>query len=118
MLTGVGSETVYLAAGATDLRKSIDGLAAIVQLNFNLDPFSPSLFVFCNKSRTRLKILRWCRNGFWLYIRRLEEGKFEWPRHAREKTIAIGARELGWLLEGMDINQPKAHKGVKLEAAL
>ena len=76
MLTGVGNEKVYLAAGFTDLRKSIDGLAAIVQISFKLDPFSENLFVFCNKNRDRLKILRWEYNGFWLYLRRLEQGKF------------------------------------------
>jgi transposase len=118
MLTGVGAEPVYLAAGATDLRKSILGLAAIVKLNLNLDPFSPSLFVFCNKRRDLLKILRWQRNGFWLYIRRLEEGKFEWPRDTRQKAAKVGARELGWLLEGLDIEQRKAHKELRLEAVI
>jgi len=118
MLTGIGYDPVYLAAGASDLRKGIDGLAATVQISFGMDPFSPSLFVFCNKSRDRLKILRWQNNGFWLYTRRLEEGKFEWPKDARQKTIKIKERELGWLLEGMEITQPKAHREVKLEAAL
>jgi transposase len=118
MLTGVGTEPVYLAAGASDLRKGIDGFASMVQINFELDPFSPSLFVFCNKRRNRLKILRWSNNGFWLYMRRLEDGKFEWPKDSSQKTVKIRARELGWLLEGMDINQPKAHKELNLEAAV
>lgn len=65
---------VYLAIGSTDMRKSINGLAAIVQESFELNPFSNSLFVFCNKSRNKLKILHWQHNGFWLHYRRLERG--------------------------------------------
>lgn len=57
---------VYLATGATDIRKSIDGLAALVQASMGLDPFSPALFVFCNRKRDKLKILHFERNGFWL----------------------------------------------------
>lgn len=64
---------VYIACGYTDLRKSIDGLACIVQETFKLDPFQPSLFVFCNNNLDRLKILHWDYNGFWLYIKRLKK---------------------------------------------
>ena len=76
MLSITGSEKVYLACGSTDLRKSIDGLAALVQIEFDLDPFAPGLFVFCNRKRDKLKILQWDHNGFWLYYRRLERGRF------------------------------------------
>ncbi|GAC42876.1 IS66 family insertion sequence element accessory protein TnpB [Paenibacillus popilliae] len=70
---------VYLACGATDMRKSIDGLAAMVQEQFGLNPFSLALFVFCNRRRDKLKILHWDHAGFWLYYRRLERGSFQWP---------------------------------------
>jgi transposase len=66
---------VCIAQGVTDLRKSIDGLAAIVKEEFDLDPFSSCLFVFCNRSRYKLKILVWEHNGFWfalLQIRKRE----------------------------------------------
>ena len=69
----------YLAAGHTDMRKSIDGLAVLVKEGFNLDPFLPCLYVFCNRKRDKLKILKGEHNGFWLYYRRLEKGKFKWP---------------------------------------
>ncbi|GIP35471.1 IS66 family insertion sequence element accessory protein TnpB [Paenibacillus sp. J2TS4] len=72
MLTLPDSLRVYLACGPTDLRKSIDGLAALVQEGFKLDPFSPSLFVFCNRECNKLKILYWEHNGFWLFYRQLE----------------------------------------------
>lgn len=110
-MIGVGSgESVYLACGFTDMRKSINGLAAIVQMRFNLDPFSPTLFVFCGRKKDRIKILRWDHNGFWLYYRRLETGKFQWPQAGTEKTVRITHRELGWLLDGLSLVQRQAHK--------
>ncbi len=60
---------VYLVCGMTDMRKSIDGLAAIVGEGFQLDPFAPALFVFCHRQRNKLKILHWETNGFWLLFR-------------------------------------------------
>jgi transposase len=69
MLSISGNENVYLACGSTDMRRSIDGLAAIVQQCFSLDPFSKNLFVFCNKNRSMIKILHWDHNGFWLYMK-------------------------------------------------
>jgi transposase len=79
MLTLSEGTRVYLACGHTDLRKSIDGLAALVSQVFELDLFSNSLFVFCNRDRDKLKILVRDHNGFWLYYRRLERGRFRWP---------------------------------------
>lgn len=108
---------VYLAAGCTDLRKSIDGLAVLVKEQFHLDPFSNCLFVFCNRNRDKLKILHWEHNGFWLYYRRLERGKFEWPAHAKAMT-AISRRELRWLLDGLQIKQKHAHREVTARTVL
>jgi len=59
-------DEVYLATGATDLRKAIDGLSLIVLESFKLDPFSRALFVFCNRKRDKIKILEWDKTGFWL----------------------------------------------------
>ena len=87
MIAPGGADRVYLACGATDLRKSIDGLAALVQQAFALDPFSQAWFVFCNRDRDKLKLLRWDHNGFWLYYRRLERGHFQWP-HAGDGAPA------------------------------
>lgn len=112
MMNHAGANKVYLAAGITDMRKSIDGLAAIVSGSFSLDPFSTSLYVFCNRSRDKIKILRWDHNGFWLYYRRLEKGKFRWPKSDHTGVVAISRRELGWLLDGLEINQSRAHPPV------
>jgi transposase len=112
MLSDVGVGKVYLACGSTDMRRSIDGLAAIVSHSFRLDPFSPSLFVFCNRQRDRLKILRWDHNGFWLYYRRLERGRFQWPSTGSSPTVTINQRELRWLLDGLTLEQRQAHPPV------
>ncbi|WP_067929705.1 IS66 family insertion sequence element accessory protein TnpB [Alicyclobacillus shizuokensis] len=110
---GTGPELrVYLACGSTDMRKSIDGLAALVQESFHLDPFSQAVFVFCNRERDKLKILYWEHNGFWLYYRRLERGRFQWPDASDGKTVVISRRELNWLLDGLPPHQPKAHRRV------
>jgi transposase len=117
MLTLSGTQLVYLACGSTDLRKSIDSLAALVQEGFGLNPFGPCLFVFCNSHRNKLKILLWDHNGFWLLYRRLEKGTFRWPTgHAG--TVTISGRELRWLLDGLSLEQHKAHPSVRVETAI
>ena len=99
---------VYLGLGATDMRKSIDALSILVSNQLNQDLFSGHLFVFCNRRRTMLKILYWDRNGFCLWHKRLENDKFRWPESER-LVYEISSRELRWLLEGLDIDQAKAH---------
>ena len=102
---------VYLAVGATDMCKQIDGLAALVEDVLEQDPFSESLFVFCNRARDKLKILYWQRNGFWLWYRRLERERFRWPRcEEAAASIEVSARELRWLLDGLDINRLEGHR--------
>lgn len=119
MLNESGIERVYLACGPTDLRKSIDGLAVLVKEGFELDPFSPCLFVFCNRQRDKIKILQWEHNGFWLHYRRLERGKFQWPaENCGSGTITISRRQLRWLLDGLSLKQPKAHPEVKARTIL
>jgi len=103
---------VYLACGSTDMRKSIDGLAIIVQMSFKLDPFSHAMFVFCNAKRDKLKILYWENNGFWLYYRRLEKGRFSWPDRSGDRVLPITERQLRWLLDGLDLHQKGAHRAV------
>jgi transposase len=117
MLNEAGYDRVYLATGPTDLRKSIDGLAVLVREGFDLDPFSNSLFVFCNRQRDKLKILQWDHNGFWLHYRRLERGKFQWPAED-DAPVTISHRQLRWLLDGLALKQPKAHSEVKARVVL
>lgn len=112
MLSKTPIQHVYSAAGATDLRKSIDGLAAIIQMSFQLNPFSSNLFVFCNRKRDKLKILHWDHNGFWLYYRRLEKGVFQWPDERTPGPLCITPRQFSWLLDGLSFEQKQAHEQV------
>jgi transposase len=110
---------IYLACGYTDMRKSINGLNAIVQSSFNLDPCSWVLFVFCNKSRDRLKILEWENNGFWLHLKRLERGHFKWPEVAGdEKTMTLSDEELTHLLGNPGLEQKLRRKQVSGRIAI
>ena len=101
---------VYLAAGATDMRKAVNGLMILVEDVLEADPFSSHLFVFCNRLRDKIKILYWHNNGFWLFYRRLEKQHFWWPVDNEQVSVEITARELSWLIEGLDITQVEAHK--------
>lgn len=106
-------DNIYLACGATDMRKSVDGLAAIVRQDFGLDPFEKSLFLFCNKTRDRLKALSWDSNGFVLYYKRLDGrgAKFVWPRKQQE-VRNISAVQLRKLLDGFSIDPPRGFEPV------
>jgi transposase len=92
---------VWLAAGATDLRKGFDGLAALVQMQLAEDPFSGQLFVFRGCAGDRLKILWWSGDGLCLFAKRLERGRFVWPQ-ATHGSVSLSAAQLSMLLEGID----------------
>ena len=101
------AEHIYIVCGYTDMRKSIDGLAAIVQQNFKLDVFSSSLFLFCGKRCDRIKALLWEEDGFVLLYKRLENGKYKWPRDSNEAK-QITQQEFRWLMEELSIEQKTA----------
>ena len=106
-----GADRVYIACGYTDLRRGIDGLAELVRQQFRLDPFSNTMFLFCGRKRDRIKALYWEGNGFLLLYKRLERGVYQWPRsesEARELT----PQQYRWLMEGLKVDQPKAHRDV------
>jgi transposase len=105
---------VYIAKRATDLRKDVDGYANIVSAEFQLDPFSNSLFIFCNRYKDKIKILYWDYNGFWLFYKRLEQGTFKWGRKSEEGGgREITMQQLRWLLEGLEIDPHRGFKEVK-----
>jgi len=82
------------------MRKSINGLVAIVEGSFNLDPFDGALFVFCNRRRDRIKIIEFDGDGFWLYFKRLEKGHFRWPEPGEDATMTLTGDDLAILLGG------------------
>lgn len=102
---------VYVACGYTDLRRGIDGLAGMVQTRFHLDPFQNALFLFCGRRKDRIKGLYWEGDGFVLVYKRLESGSFQWPRNG-EEARQLTAQQYRWLMEGLSVEQPKAHKAV------
>jgi transposase len=101
---------VYLVTGFTDMRKSINGLSVIVSESLSLDPLNQAWFVFCNKGRDKLKILFWDTNGFWLYYRRLEQGRFQWPKCGEaQRAMGIEQRQLHGLLSGLPVENKTRH---------
>ena len=106
-----GADRVFLACGYTDLRKGIDGLSAMVQREFDLDPFTNTLFLFCGRRRDRIKALYWEQDGFILLYKRLEKGVYQWPRNEQEAK-QITPQQYRWLMEGLKVEQPKAHRPV------
>jgi transposase len=95
---------IYLACGPTDLRKAINGLAALAEMSFKQNPFDGAVFVFCNGSRDRLKILEWDGDGYWLHLKRLEKGRFKWPSKGKEETMLFSGEELEHLLAGAKLS--------------
>ena len=103
MLTISPAVRIYLATGATDLRRSIDGLSAVVREHFGLDPLSGHLFLFRNRRGDRLKILAWDRSGFWILYKRLEHGTFSWPAERSAAPVELRSGDLLLLLSGVDV---------------
>ena len=96
-----GGARIYLALGPTDMRKGFDGLAAQVSHVLKRDPFSEHLFVFRSKRGDRLKALYWDGSGLCLFAKRLERGRFVWPR-VEQGALRLAPAQLGLLIEGLD----------------
>jgi transposase len=105
------SVRVYLCLTACDMRKSFDGLHALVREHLELDPFGGHLYVFTSRRRDRIKILYWDRDGFAMWSKRLEAGTYAVPLgEAAERRREITAQELGALLSGIDLTQASRRK--------
>jgi transposase len=109
---------VYLALGATDMRKSYDGLAALVRAEMGEDVLSGHLFVFSNRHRDRLKVLYWDGSGLWVCAKRLEKGRFRWPSPDALGTVRLNVAELTLLLEGIDLKDTRKRAWHRVEARL
>ena len=97
---------VWIAAGVTDMRKSFDGLAAMVQITLERDPFSGHVFVFRGRRGDRIKLLWYSGDGMCLLAKRLDEGRFVWPQ-ASSGSVHLTPAQLSMLLEGIDWRAPK-----------
>lgn len=98
---------IYIACGYTDLRRGIDGLAAIIQNTFQLNPYQNCLFLFCGRRTDRIKGLLWEGDGFLLLYKRLETGRFQWPRSEQELR-ELTPQQYRWLTEGLCVEQKSA----------
>lgn len=107
LIREISADHIYLACGHTDMRKQIDGLAALVLTKFELTPQDSALFLFCGRKKDRIKGLLWDGTGFLLLYKRLENGRFQWP-NSPDELHEISLQQYRWLTEGLSICQPKA----------
>ena len=101
---------IYLVTGRTDMRKSIDGLMSVIRDTYDMDPFANALFLFCGRKSDRIKALHFDQTGFVILYKRLDNGRFQWPRNASE-VRALTRQQYRWLLERLSIEQPNAIHG-------
>jgi len=115
---GLGAATrIYLAAGATDMRKGFEGLYGLVRDRLQCEPLSGHIFVFSNAPRNRLKVLFWDGSGLWVCAKRLEKGRFRWPKAEGEKVL-LSQAELALLLGGIDLLQTQRRRWHQIAAAV
>ena len=108
---------IWLAAGVTDMRKGFDGLAALVQTQLHEDAFAGHVFVFRGRRGDRVKLLWWSGDGLCLFAKRLEKGRFVWPR-VEEGAIALTPAQLAMLIEGLDWRRAIAFKDLPTPTAV
>ena len=99
-----GPRSIYLVLGHTDMRKGADTLAIVASQHGRFNPCDGSLYVFCNRQRTIVKILYWDRNGFCLFQKKLDKIHFYWPT-TKNEVMSMEQRELRWLLDGLDVKK-------------
>ena len=106
---GLGLATkIYLAVEAIDMRKGFEGLHGLVRDHLGQDPLSGHLFLFTNKTKTRLKALVWDGSGLWVCAKRLEKGRFRWPEaKPQQRAVTIRSEELAMLVNGLDLKQTR-----------
>ena len=102
---------IYLGVEAVDMRKGFNGLFGLVRDHLGQDPLSGHLFLFTNRTRTRLKALLWDGSGLWICAKRLERGRFHWPApNAQQRSVVMRPEELAMLLNGLDLAQAQARR--------
>ena len=112
MVFGFGPATrIYVAAGATDMRKNFNGLYGLVRDHLGCDPESGHVFVFTNARRNRLKLLVYDGSGLWVCAKKLDGGRFRWPdADSTVKKLVLSSEELALLLGGIDLTQTRPRK--------
>lgn len=117
MLFGLGLQTkIYIAVEAIDMRKGFEGLHGLVRDHLGQDPLSGHLFLFTNKTKTRLKALVWDGSGLWVCAKRLEKGRFRWPETEDVRSLTMRTEELAMLVNGLDVKQTRQRKWYRKSA--
>lgn len=111
MIGPTGAVRVMMATRPVDFRKGVDGLAALVRESMGADPFSGTVYVFRAKRADRVKLVFWDGTGVCLFAKRLEDGKFRWPK-VEDGVVRLSAAELSALLEGLDWTRVHAPRQV------
>ena len=108
-MLGIGRGTrIYLAPGATDMRKGFEGLYGLVRDRLQCEPLSGHVFLFCNARHNRLKLIYWDGSGLWVCAKKLSRGRFCWPQaRAGEVKVVLSHEELAMLLGGIDLSQAR-----------
>ena len=106
---------VYIRTSPTDMRKSIDGLVALVIDEFQTPPQSGHLFVFCNRNRDKVKVVGWDKNGFALYYKRLDRKRFQFSWTDNGDALIVSHEQLSWLLAGLDFQLMREFSHLKYE---
>jgi transposase len=105
---GLGLATkIYVALEAVDMRKGFEGLFGLVRDQLGADPLSGHLFLFSNRTRTRLKALVWDGSGLWVCAKRLEKGRFRWPKAEGRHSVTMRSEEFAMLVNGLDVKQTR-----------
>lgn len=107
---------IYISTANVDMRKGLDGFVSVVEQQFKLDPMSSAMFVFHNRHCDKVKMLFWDGDGFCLLYKRIEYGKFRFPKHITDEKYTVSQEELDWLLHGLRIEEIKHYKSLNIGA--
>jgi len=111
------AERVFVYRHPVDMRKAMDGLAALVVLELDRNPADRCLYVFTNRKRDKIKLLIWHLNGYWMLYKRLEKQRFKWPDWFDGDSLTLTDEQLDYLLDGYDLNGMRPHQAMTFARA-
>ena len=104
--------TVYLHRDYVDFRKAINGLVGIIESQMNLSPYEDAIFVFCSKTKDKLKVIHWDKTGYVMWYKRLEQSKYAWPLKHEDAVIELTVQQWCWLLSGYNVLAMVGHRAL------
>lgn len=110
MLSLSSSQRYFIYSDLADMRKGFDSLSGLVRSEFKMNPLSGDVFIFLSRSRNKIKLLQWQRDGFAIYYKRLEKGRFELPDNIKGSCATISSQNLMLIMEGIKLSSIKKHK--------